>query len=90
MDALLRLESMVLLSGFEQLPLQVIRTWIKRSVDIVIQQKRFPDGSRKITEISAVNKSESESDHKIEVLFTYENNKFIKNAKAIKNYLSRL
>jgi pilus assembly protein CpaF len=41
-DALLRLESMVLLSGFEQLPLQVIRTWIRRSIDIVIQQKKIP------------------------------------------------
>lgn len=90
MDALLRLESMVLLSGFEQLPLQVIRTWIKRSVDIVIQQKRFPDGSRKIIEISAVNKSEDVLENKVETLFSYKNNQFIKNSKAIKNYLSNI
>ncbi|MFW5703830.1 MAG: CpaF family protein [Patescibacteria group bacterium] len=57
-DALLRLESMVLLSGFEQLPLAVIKTWIQRSVDFVIQQKRMPDGKRRMVELAAVRKGE--------------------------------
>ncbi len=58
-DALQRLEAMVLLSGFDQLPLGVIRSWISRSVDFVIQQKRFEDGSRRITEIAGLRTSES-------------------------------
>lgn len=91
-DALLRLESMVLLSGFEQLPLPVIRTWIQRSIDIVIQQKRFSDGSRKITEIAAVIKDENALEQggnlKTEKLFEYKDGKYITNKKRIHYYLS--
>ncbi|MEL6546349.1 MAG: CpaF family protein, partial [Myxococcota bacterium] len=52
-DALARLETMVLMSGME-LPVRAIREQIASAIDIVIQQIRFPDGSRKITHISEV------------------------------------
>lgn len=93
-DALLRLESMVLLSGFEQLPLQVIRTWIQRSIDIVIQQKRFPDGTRKITQIASVTKDESnakvDEQVKLEILFQLEDGTYIVNKKAINRFLNTI
>ncbi|MCX7996422.1 MAG: CpaF family protein [Patescibacteria group bacterium] len=91
-DALMRLESMVLMSGMEQLPLSVIRTWIRRSVDFVIQQKRMDDGYRKMVEIAAVDKSGSlDSGHIATIpIFTYENGRFQKDADAYKRYLAIL
>jgi pilus assembly protein CpaF len=52
-DALARLETMVLMSGME-LPIRAIREQISSAVDIICQQTRFSDGSRKITHISEV------------------------------------
>lgn len=93
-DALMRLESMVLLAGFEQVPLSVIKTWIQRSVDFVIQQKRFSDGSRKIIEVSAVNKDEPILDKDIclrtDPIFTFEKDKFIIHMKNYQYYLQFL
>ncbi len=52
-DALTRVENMVLMSGVE-FPLAVIREQIASALNIIIQQNRLPDGSRKITQISEV------------------------------------
>lgn len=52
-DALSRLETMCLMSGME-LPLSAIRVQIASAIDIIVQQTRFRDGSRKITSISEV------------------------------------
>jgi pilus assembly protein CpaF len=52
-DALARLETMVLMSGME-LPIRAIREQIASAVDIIVQQTRFSDGTRKITHISEV------------------------------------
>jgi pilus assembly protein CpaF len=45
-DALSRLETMVLMSGMD-LPLKVVRQQISSAVDLIIQQTRLKDGSRK-------------------------------------------
>jgi len=52
-DALLRLENMVMMAGFE-LPIVAIREHIASAVNIVVQQTRLSDGSRKITRITEV------------------------------------
>ena len=52
-DALSRLETMVLMSGMD-LPLKVVRQQISSAVDLIIQQTRLKDGSRKITAITEV------------------------------------
>ena len=52
-DALARLETMVLMSGIE-LPLRAIREQIASAIDIIVQQSRFSDGTRKVTNISEV------------------------------------
>lgn len=49
-DALTRIESMSLMAGME-IPLQVIREQISQSINLVLQQSRLADGSRKITSI---------------------------------------
>ena len=52
-DALSRLETMVMMSGMD-LPLKVIREQIASAVDLIIQQSRLKDGSRKVTAITEV------------------------------------
>ncbi|MBS0555107.1 MAG: CpaF family protein, partial [Proteobacteria bacterium] len=52
-DALARLETLVLMAGME-LPLAAIREQIASAIDIVVQQTRFPCGTRRITSISEV------------------------------------
>ncbi len=52
-DALARLETMVLMAGME-LPLKAIREQITAAIELIVQQSRLSDGSRKITRISEV------------------------------------
>lgn len=52
-DMLSRLETMVLLAGVE-LPIKAIRDQISGAIDLIIQQTRLKDGSRKIVKITEV------------------------------------
>ena len=52
-DMLSRLETMVLMSGMN-LPIKAIRDQVSSAIDIIIQQSRLMDGSRKITHITEV------------------------------------
>jgi len=58
-DALARLETMVLMSGME-LPVRAIRDQVASAVNIIVQQSRFADGSRKVTYISEVSGMEGD------------------------------
>ncbi len=53
MDALNRLETMVLMSGMD-IPIMAIREYIENAIDLVINIERMHDGKRKITNISEV------------------------------------
>ena len=52
-DLISRIETMVLMAGME-LPLKAIREQISSAVDVIVQQSRFRDGTRKVTAISEV------------------------------------
>jgi pilus assembly protein CpaF len=52
-DALSRLETLVLMAGVE-LPLKVVRQQVSSAVDLIVQQSRLKDGSRKIIAITEV------------------------------------
>ncbi len=52
-DLMSRLETMVLMSGIE-IPIKAVREQISSALDIVVQQSRMRDGSRKITNITEV------------------------------------
>jgi pilus assembly protein CpaF len=52
-DVMARLETMVLMAGMD-LPVRAIREQIASSIDLVVQQSRLRDGSRRITHISEV------------------------------------
>lgn len=49
-DALARIETMVLMAGMD-LPVRAIREQIASAINIIVQQSRMRDGSRKITKI---------------------------------------
>jgi pilus assembly protein CpaF len=52
-EAISRLESMIMMGGF-QLPVRTIREMITGSVDIIVQVARLRDGTRKVTHITEV------------------------------------
>ena len=52
-DMLRRLETMVLMTGYE-LPLRAIREQIASAVDIIVHTARLKDGSRRITNITEI------------------------------------
>jgi len=52
-DMISRIETMVLLGGVD-LPVKAIREQIAGAIDVIIQQSRLKDGSRKITNITEV------------------------------------
>ena len=52
-DAMSRIETMVMMSGME-LPVKAIRDQASSAIDLIIQQSRLRDGSRKVTSITEV------------------------------------
>ncbi len=58
-DALSRLETLVLMAGFD-LPLRAIREQIASAINIVVQISRERDGSRKLTHVSEITKMEGD------------------------------
>ncbi len=52
-DALTRLENMVMMAGYD-LPSSAIREQIASAINLIVQQTRLPDGSRKVVKISEV------------------------------------
>jgi len=52
-DALARLETLVLMAGMD-LPLKVVRQQTASAVDLIVQQTRLKDGTRKVTSITEV------------------------------------
>jgi pilus assembly protein CpaF len=75
-DCLSRLETMVLMSGMD-LPIRAIRDQIASAIDIIAQQSRYPDGSRRITHITEVTGMEGDV-ITMQDIFTFEQKGFDK------------
>ncbi len=58
-DTIARLETLVLMAGMD-LPLKVVRSQIASAVDLIVQQARLKDGSRKVINITEVQGMEGE------------------------------
>jgi pilus assembly protein CpaF len=58
-DALARVETMVLMAGYD-LPVRAIRQQVAAALDLIVQLERMHDGSRKVTAITDVGRMESE------------------------------
>lgn len=80
-DVLSRLETMVLMSGV-QLPLWEVRKLIASTVNLIVHQERFQDGSRKITYITELRGIERD-EIMLNDLFTFHLEKFDENGKVI-------
>ncbi|MBN2471950.1 MAG: CpaF family protein [Anaerolineae bacterium] len=59
-EAITRLETMCMMAGMD-MPQHVIRTQIASAVDVIVQQARLKDGSRKITQVTELQGMEGES-----------------------------
>jgi pilus assembly protein CpaF len=58
-DALARVETMVLMAGYD-LPVRAIRQQVAAALDLIVQLERMHDGSRKVVAITEVGRMESE------------------------------
>jgi pilus assembly protein CpaF len=58
-DALARLETMCLMAGME-LPVRAIREQVSSAMDLIVQQERMRDGTRKVTAITEVSGMEGD------------------------------
>ncbi|NTW05629.1 MAG: CpaF family protein [Peptococcaceae bacterium] len=68
-DMLSRLETMVLMAGMD-LPIRAIREQISSAIDLIIQQSRQRDGTRKITHITEISGMEGDI-ITLQDIFTY-------------------
>ena len=59
-DALSRLETMVLMAGYD-LPVRAIREQVHAAIDVIMQLERFPDGRRVVTAITEVQGMEGDT-----------------------------
>jgi pilus assembly protein CpaF len=69
-EAISRLETLVLMSGLE-LPVRAIREQIAGAVNILVQQSRLSDGSRKVTAITEITGINEEGDIEIVPIFRF-------------------
>ena len=58
-DALARIETMVLMAGFD-LPMRAIRQQVASALDLIVHLERVDDGSRRVTAITEVQRMESD------------------------------
>jgi pilus assembly protein CpaF len=58
-DALARIETMVLMAGYD-LPLRAIRQQVASALDLIVHLERLEDGSRRVTAITEVQRMESD------------------------------
>jgi pilus assembly protein CpaF len=58
-DALSRIETMVLMAGYD-LPMKAIRQQVASALDLIVHLERLEDGSRRVTAITEVQRMESD------------------------------
>jgi pilus assembly protein CpaF len=58
-DALSRVETMVLMAGYD-LPVRAIRQQVSSALDLIVHLERLEDGSRRVTSITEVQRMESD------------------------------
>jgi pilus assembly protein CpaF len=78
-DAVARLETLCLMAGMD-LPVRAIREQIAAAVNLLLQQTRFSDGSRKVTYISEVTGIDNEQ-VQLQDIFYFKQDGFDENGK---------
>jgi pilus assembly protein CpaF len=80
-DALSRLETMVLMAGYD-LPLRAIRHNVASALDLIVQIERLDDGTRHITAISEVQRMEGDV-ITLQPLFEFKLDHFTQDGKVV-------
>jgi pilus assembly protein CpaF len=80
-DTISRLETLVLMAGMD-LPVRAIREQIASAVDVIVQESRFSDGSRKVVNVTEVVGLEGER-MTMQDIFVYEQKGVDKQGKVI-------
>jgi len=68
-DALNRLETMVLMGGFD-IPIKAVREYIMSAIDLIVSIERMSDGRRKVTSISELDSFDGE-EIKLKEIFAF-------------------
>ena len=84
-DALARLETLVLMAGFD-LPLRAIREQIASAISIIVQITREKDGSRKVIDISEITRMEGDI-ITMQTLFEFKQDGWTDDGKIIGRYV---
>ena len=84
-DALNRLETMVLMGGME-IPIKAIREYIVNAIDIIINIERMSDGRRKVTSIAEL-EGFSEDDIRIREIFKFQQEGLTENNEVKGTYI---
>jgi pilus assembly protein CpaF len=69
-EALKRIETLALMSGVD-LPSQALRQQIALAVNVLVQQTRFADGSRRVTSIAEVVGMQDDGDIEVREIFGF-------------------
>lgn len=69
-EAVARIETLCLMAGLD-LPVRAIRQQIASSVQLIVQQTRFSDGSRRVTNISEVVGIDDDGDVELREIFAF-------------------
>lgn len=80
-DMLARLETMCLMAGMD-LPLRAIREQVSKAIEVIVQQSRMKDGSRKVTHITEVQGMEGDV-IVLQDIFVYEQTGMDENGKIM-------
>ena len=70
LEALSRLETLVLMAGLD-LPSRAIREQISRSINIIVQQARLSDGTRKITHVAEIDELDPNGRFEVRSIFEF-------------------
>lgn len=70
LEAIARLETLCLMAGLD-LPVKAIREQIAGSVDLVVQQTRFSDGSRRVSSVAEVTGINDDGDVSLRPIFEF-------------------
>lgn len=84
-DALNRLETMILMAGME-IPIPAIREYIENAIDIVIQVERLSDGRRKVVSICEITGYEKDN-IKIEEIFGFTQTGVLDNEEVVGEFI---
>ncbi len=85
-DLISRLEVMVMMSGMD-LPLTAIREQVASAVDVIVQQTRFTDGSRRIINISEITGVEGGT-IQMQDIFRYDQKGFNEEGKVVGEFVA--